>query len=483
MGEVQGQMKGLGFNRSIRIEAVDTMLTSNAGALLLREAMERSGLLKSLSAKLVDKRDPDLVTHPLSELLATRLCLLALGHLDQDDSDAFRADAGLRLAVSKRAGALPLANGPGELGEVPRNPAVPRGLASQPTQSRLMASLAMAKNRGVLHQELAALPARVERAMNEGHRVRQVHVDIDSLPINVFGEQPGSAYNGHYHHRIYHPLVATVGDGKGAGSIVAMQLRDGNVGSAEGCGEFALGVVNQLELEMCQVAAVRMDAGMPSEEVLSVLEHRAKPVPYAARVKNNAVLDRMAEPHLRRPPGRRPISERVWFHELEYRAGSWSKARRVVLVVIDRPGELYLHHFWLITNWTKEQIEGSDLLEYYRQRGSGEGYMGELKSVLQPALSSSPRSQEKPCDAFAMNEATLLLNGLAYNVMNLMRRMLEARTMEGWSIKRLRERALRVAGRVTVHARRPILSLDRAAARFWRWLVYELTAMPVLRPG
>jgi len=478
MGEVQQRMKGFAFNGSVRVEARDTRLTSNAGALLVREAMERCGMLASLRKKLQDPRNPALITHPLSELLATRLCLLALGHRDQDDADAFRADAALRLAVSTRRGAAPFDHEPDELGRVPRNPEVPHGLASQPTLSRLAVQLADDDNRAVLREELLATPARVRRFENSGHRRQNVTVDVDALPIRVEGQQPGSAYNGAYHQRMYYPLVATIGDG---GDIVDLVLHEGNAHCAQGGLDFITPLVDRMEKEMCVVAAVRIDAGMPDEKLLGGLEGRK--TPYVARVKNNAVLDRMAEPFLKRPPGRRPNEERTWFHELTYAAESWSRARRVVLVVIDRPDELYLHHFWLITNWTAEQISGAELLEHYRTRGCAEGYMGELMNVLAPALSSSPRSETNPCDAFEINEATLLLNALAYNAMDILRRMLERRTKEGWSVKRLRERALRVAGRFIVHARRPVLSLDRAAARFWRWLIYELRLLPVLRAG
>lgn len=476
MGEKQDEMKGFAFNGSVRVEARDTRLTSNAGALLIREAMERSGLLASLKNKLEDPRNPALITHPLSELVATRLCLLALGHRDQDDADAFRADAALKLAVSERRGASPFDQEPDELGRVPRNPEVPHGLPSQPTLSRLTATLAEEDNRAWLREELLATPARVSRFENGGHRRQTVTVDVDALPISVEGQQPGSAYNGAYHRRMYYPLVATIGDG---GEIVDLVLHEGNAHCAEGGLEFITRLVDRLEEQMCVVAAVRIDAGMPDEPLLSAMEGRR--TPYVARVKNNAVLDRLAVPFLKRPPGRRPNEERVWFHELSYAAKSWSRERRVVLVVINRPGELYLHHFWLITNWTAEQISGADLLEHYRTRGCAEGYMGELMNVLQPALSSSPRSLTNPCDSFEINEATLLLNALAYNVMDLLRRMLERRTHEGWSVKRLRERVLRVAGRFILHARRPVLSLDRAAARFWRWLVCELRLLPVLR--
>ncbi len=37
---------------------------------------------------------------------------------------------------------------------------------------------------------------------------------------------------------------------------------------------------------------------------------------------------------------------------MRYQAQSWSHARRVVLVVMERSGELIPDYFWLITNWS-----------------------------------------------------------------------------------------------------------------------------------
>jgi hypothetical protein len=39
--------------------------------------------------------------------------------------------------------------------------------------------------------------------MRRGHRLRQVTIDIDGLPIEVHGNQPQAAYNGHYHQTMY----------------------------------------------------------------------------------------------------------------------------------------------------------------------------------------------------------------------------------------------------------------------------------------
>ena len=469
------------FNGSVRIESRAERLTSEAGAVVLREVMERLGIGPWMVERLRDPRDPRLITHPLAELLHTAVLLIAQGWRDRDDADALRDDAALRLAVSTRRGISPLVSPERDAGTPsPRNPPVPQGLASQPTLSRLVRVLAEEENRPVVREALLEVAARRVKASRDGHRMRYATIDVDGVPIDVHGHQPGSEYNGHYHGRIYHPIVASLAE---TGDLVDLRLREGNVHGAEGALEFVLSIVERVEKKLCQVASVRMDAGFPEEKLLAGLELRR--TPYVARVRNNAVLDRMAEAYLVRPAGRPPKEPRTWLYEMSYQAATWSRPRRVVLVVLERPGELFLHHFWLITSWTEEQMGPGDLLELYRERGTAEGYYGELKSVLDPALSSSPRQKshyrgeipEKrttPGDAFAQNEVILLLNALAYNVAHAARVLMEVASGEGWSLLRLRERVLRVAARILVHGRRATLVIGRAPAKLWHALWSQL---------
>jgi hypothetical protein len=487
-GRVLGEELSLfrpAFNGSIRVEARGERLTSDAGAVVLREVLERLGISRWLAERLVDARDPDLITHPMVELLNTSLLLLGQGWRDQDDADVLRDDAVFRLAVSGRRGISPLETRQTEERQRNKNPTEPDGLASQPTLSRALRMLSSDGNRQVLREGILEETGRRFRAMRGGHRKRYLTIDVDSLPIEVHGHQPGSEYNGHYHARVYHPLIASVGE---TGDLLDARLRPGNVHTAEGALEFILPLVDKVERQLCQVAAVRIDAGFPEEKVLFGMEQHT--TPYVARVKNNAVLDRMAEPYLRRPVGRPTNELRTWFYEMEYRAESWSRPRRVVLVVLEREGELFLHHFWLITNWTREQMDGQDLLDMYRQRGTAEGHMGELMSVLAPALSSSPRPKSHyrgavpevrfpSGDSFAQNETILLLNVLAYGLVHAARLMLEVATHEGWSLKRVRERVLRVAARVLIHGRRAVLVLAQSSAHLWSALWGELSALRV----
>ena len=94
---------------------------------MLREIVERSGILGRLSARLMDPRSQVDVTHDLASLLGTSVLLSAQGWRDHDDADALRHDPAFRLAASSAAGLTPL-GGP--------------GLASQPTLSRFTALMA-----------------------------------------------------------------------------------------------------------------------------------------------------------------------------------------------------------------------------------------------------------------------------------------------------------------------------------------------------
>src|SRR5918998_6308370 len=97
------------FNASVAVETRPERLTGDAGAVLLREALERSGIVGWLTERLVDPRQPHLVTYPLADLLRTMLILFAQGWHDQDDADALRLDPALRLAVAGTRGIAPLA--------------------------------------------------------------------------------------------------------------------------------------------------------------------------------------------------------------------------------------------------------------------------------------------------------------------------------------------------------------------------------------
>jgi hypothetical protein len=449
------------FNRSLRIESRTNRLTGDPGAVVLREILERSGILGWMTARLKGPRSQVDVTHDLASLIRTCELLSAQGWRDHDDADALRHDPTFRLAASSAAGLTPL-GGP--------------GLASQPTLSRFTALMAEPANLKVLREAVLELAGRGIRAERRGKKLPCVTLDVDSAPIEVHGHQPKAEWNGHYNARIYHPLITSIAE---TGDMLDARLRPGNVGTADGALDVILDVVDRARKTFCDVAMVRIDAGFPSAALLAGLDARG--IDYVSRLRANPVLDRLAEPCMKRPPGRRPAEPRSWLYELRYQADSWDKPRRVILVVKERADDLLLDRFFLVTSlgWTAKLRH--EVLAHYRERGKAEGHMGELKDVLAPALSSTNRakshwrgkklvSKTPAVDAFTCNEVRLLVACLAYQIMHIARRIRAKATGTGWSLRRLRERVLRAGARLVISGRRMTLALSSAAAPFWSML-------------
>jgi hypothetical protein len=459
MGEEQGTLFCPEFNQSIRVEARPEKLTSDAGALLVREVMDRLGYAELFERHLTDPRVPGRVTHPQVELLRTALLLLAQGWSDQSSAELLRADPALRTAVSGRRGQRSLREAIGR---------EPEGLCSQPTLSRLHQDLGLRANRVGLG---AVLLAGAERRIRLRARQRETTLDLDSVPYEVFGRQPGSARNGHYGMRCYHPLLVR----SEQGDYLAAKLRPGNVHTADGGLEFVLPILQRARGWAEQVW-LRADAGFPEGKLLDRLEEEG--FLYVARLNGNAVLKRMAAPYITQPPA----AGQVRTHELIYQAAKWTRPRRVVLVVLERTkeqGELFLDHFFLLTNVSVAEVPAEALLERYRKRGTAEKDFGEWKQALDVSLSSSPRpkshyrgrelaSPYAEPDSFAANEVRLLLSLIAANLMHAASALLEHGEAARPSRERFRQLVLKTAARVVLSGRRITFVIESSRAAVWR---------------
>ena len=172
------------FNRCVQVEARADHLSADTGALLLREIMERTGIVEWMTERLVDPRNPHTVSYPLADLLRTNLLLLGQGWRDQDDADRLRDDPSLRVANDTRRGTGCLEQD--------------RVLASQPTMSRLLDALSGDANRQVVREAVSELALRRLWMSNKGRRRKRLMIDVDGLPVQVHGQQPGSEYHGYY---------------------------------------------------------------------------------------------------------------------------------------------------------------------------------------------------------------------------------------------------------------------------------------------
>src|SRR3954454_18245526 len=76
-------------------------ISSDGGALLLRETPRLTGLTRQFAACFDDHRDPDRIEHTVEELVSQRVYGLALGYEDLNDHDDLRRDPLLAAVLGK----------------------------------------------------------------------------------------------------------------------------------------------------------------------------------------------------------------------------------------------------------------------------------------------------------------------------------------------------------------------------------------------
>lgn len=90
-----------GGKREVIVEFNGGTISSDGGALLLRETDRRIRLLERFSQCFLDGRNPALIEHRMEEMLAQRVYGLALGYEDLNDHEQLRHDPLLGVLVGK----------------------------------------------------------------------------------------------------------------------------------------------------------------------------------------------------------------------------------------------------------------------------------------------------------------------------------------------------------------------------------------------
>ena len=452
MGERHGWLFEPTFNRSIKVRQADPRITSNAGTLILREYDHRLGLTADLAAGLYDPRDPTRTRYEQVELIRQHLYSLALGYTHQDDADTLAHDPAMKLAVWDRPGKRVLRE----------------RLASQSSDWRLVDRLSSKAQRRAINEALAVWVRRHQQAAGNGRKVVRGTLDIDPFPIELHGSQPGGAWHGHYHRKMYYPIAASFsaegdydGPRLGEGYVHAV-LRRGNCGGAEGAVRFVRESIRKAR-PLAVHLDVRIDAGLVEGPVLDAIDDEG--VSFVGRIKNNARLDKLAEPYLSRQPGRPTKDGDEFAIDLgDYRAASWTRPYRLVLVITDLPDpktglrQLFPHYFFLLTNWSAERRSAWGLVEHYRKRGTFEDRYGEFNAVIGPGL---------PAGSFEANETALLLKLLAFNLTGMVRGELEDASGSGWDLRRVQQTVLKAGARMSEHSQRIFVDVAKAAGVLW----------------
>ena len=147
----------------------------------------------------------------------------------------------------------------------------------------------------------------------------------------------------------------------------------------------------------------RGDAGYANPDIYEFLE--AEGYKYTIRLPANAVLQESIGRLLKRPVGRPPHEVRRYHARFSYRAGSWSRAHRVVAKVEWHPGDLYPRVGFIVTDLTRP---AERVVAFDNHRGTAEQHIKEGKNAVTWTRLS--------CHRFAANAVRLQLHALAYNL-------------------------------------------------------------------
>lgn len=422
-------------------------LSSDGGALLLRQVDRAVGLSRLLAGCFEDRRDQRFVAHAAVELVAQRLYALALGYEDVNDHADLRRDPLLAVAANK-AEPLGTDRGVAEQG---------RALAAPATLQRLETAVDHAGSR---YHKLTAQPAAMRHLLlHQGVRTlakttREVIVDFDATDARLHGQQEGRFFHGYYGDYCYLPLLAFIGP-----VPVWAELRTAELDAARGTVEALAQIVAAIRLR-CPHAQiiVRGDSGFCREELMAWCE--AHGVHYVFGLARNARLTAELAPALARARERAclcggPTRE---FAEFTYRTlDSWSRERRVVgkaEILGDKDNPRFI-----VTNLPAATHAAAPL---YEEVYCGRGDMENAIKAHQLDLFGERLS----CHGFASNEVRLLLASFAQLLLERLRTIgLAGTTLAAATAGTIRVQLLKIAAHVTVSVRRVHVRLASAFAR------------------
>ena len=365
--------------------------SSDGGAILLKAADRRLGLIGRLAACLPDARQQSKIDHEIIELLSQRVYGIACGYCDANDAARLVEDPVHKMLVGRDA-------------------IEGTALASQPTLSRFENS----PGPRVLHQMGEALvDAVVDRHKKRLRgKVRRLTLDLDPTADPTHGAQQLSFFNGHYDTACYLPLLAFVTfNGEPEQYLLTALLRPGNAPDKLG----AVALLKRLITKLIDAfpsarILVRLDGGFACPEVMRFFSSDCC-VDYVIGLPKNSILKRRAKKWMRKARRLSRKSDRTEhvYSETRYAAQTWDEQRRVVIkaeVVRNPDRDPKDNPRFLVTNLTGPPRQVYE--QTYCHRGEIENRIKELHDLGIGRTS---------CSDFWANQFRVLLTAAAFVLM------------------------------------------------------------------
>ena len=419
------------FSRRVDAAFSAGQVSSDGGALLLRETDRKINLLGRLAACFSDGRDAERIAHGVEQMLAQRIYGLALGYEDLNDHEQLRRDPLLAVLAGKRN--------------------LDEPLAGKSTLNRLELTGRSARYHKVTYSA-QALDRLLADLFLESHAAppTEVVLDLDATDIPLYGHQPERFFHGYYDSYCYLPLYIFAGD-----QLLCARLRPANRDAAAGAVEEVSRIVAQLRERWPQVKIVlRADSGFCREELMGWCE--ANHVAYVFGLARNQRLAKIigAQMHQARMLHQSSGKAARLFAEFSYRTRkSWSQERRVVAKAeyLDK-GQ---NPRFVVTSLGAEEWAARDLYErFYCARGEMENRIKEQMCLFADRLST---------DEMKGNQLRLYFAALAYTLIEALRRLgLQGTEWAQAQVDTIRLKLLKIGALVRISARRIVLEMSSA---------------------
>ncbi len=369
-------------------------VTSDAGLLLIREVDRRLGLTEQAARQLVDKRQKGKVRHEMLAMIRQRVYGLVAGYEDLNDFDTLRRDPLLQTVTGRT-----------------------EALASAPTLCRF-------ENGQDRRAAFALNELLVEQFMGSfAEEPEEIILDFDATDNPVHGLQEGRFFHGYYDHYCFLPLYVFCGD-----QLLVAYLRPSKIDASKHAGAILKLLVKRIRQSWPHTRIIwRADSGFCRDRILSWCE------------RNEVYFIVGTARHARLQQAARQLQEQAkqWFEgsgkkqrlfqHFEYGAKSWRR-QRLIIHKAEHTAQGSNPRF-VVTN-----LQG-DPQELYDKVYCGRGEMeNRIKEQMQ--LFSERTSAHK----WWANQWRLLLSGLAYTLMEALRRF----ALKGTKWARLQCHSLRL---------------------------------------
>lgn len=404
--------------REIDVRFDGGAVSSDGGLLLLREVEKRVGLLKAVAEVLPDPRSPLLVRHKTEQLLRQRVFGLCQGHEDLNDHDTLRDDPALQTALERETAA-----------------------ASSPTlcrfENRADRATAVATHQIVVEQFIASF----KQAPSE------LVFDFDATDDIVHGNQEGRHFSGYYDNYCFLPLYVFCGE-----QLLVAYLRPAKQDAAQHAAAILKLLVTRLRQAWPGVRILfRGDSGFCRPMLMAWCERHG--VDYLIGLAKNSRLHKLSASWYQAAAQEFEAtgSPQRHFGEFAYQAGSWPRARRVIVKAEHNdqgPNARFV--VTTLANPPRELYERG-----YCARGEMENRIKECQLGL--------FSDRTSCHLWWPNQFRLLLAALAYVLMERLRTIgLAGTDLARAQVGTIRTRLLKVGAVIVRNTRRVRFFLSSA---------------------